>query len=121
MSEHKQIENIEISMRPHASLCIEQRHADQDILELALVGQINFDGASVIQECLNEQYQHFEPKQLVLDCEALKFVDSQGLTVFLTLYRACQSKGGKLALKNPSESFRKLLSMTRLDKIIAIL
>lgn len=57
--------------------------------------------------------------RLILDLSGLEFVDSSGLGVLLTVLRQAGAKGGDVRLACPTPSVRRLLTLTRLDRIFA--
>jgi anti-sigma B factor antagonist len=50
-----------------------------------------------------------------LDCSGLTFIDASGLRLFVAVDNACQDRGAKLAIVNPSRCVIRLLVLTGLD------
>jgi stage II sporulation protein AA (anti-sigma F factor antagonist) len=57
---------------------------------------------------------------VTLDCSGLTFLDSSGLALFVTTHRACQARGAKLAIVNPSQCVIRLLELTGLSTLLAV-
>ncbi len=53
-------------------------------------------------------------QDVVLDLSETTFLDSSGLRAILTAYRRIGERGGKLALRHPSEPVLRLLEITGL-------
>ncbi len=53
---------------------------------------------------------------IVLDLSQTTFLDSSGLRAILTAYRRIGERGGKLALRRPSEPVLRLLEITGLTE-----
>jgi len=60
-------------------------------------------------------------KNIVLNLENLKFVDSSGLSAILIANRLCQSASGSLVLCNLNEYVVKLLKISQLENILTVL
>lgn len=59
-------------------------------------------------------------RNLVLDLEQVKYVDSSGLSAILVANRLCNSCQGSLVLTNIQESVMKLITISQLDTILNI-
>jgi anti-sigma B factor antagonist len=57
---------------------------------------------------------------VTLDCSGLTFLDSSGLALFVTTHRACQARGAKLAIVNPSPCVIRLLELTGLSTLLTV-
>jgi anti-sigma B factor antagonist len=53
----------------------------------------------------------------VLDIAQLRYINSSGLGLLITLLTKFRNKGGEVYLMNPSESVQKLLMITKLNAI----
>ena len=49
---------------------------------------------------------------VILDCTDLSYISSSGLRLFLALRKAASSKGGKVIVRNISDSIRQVFMMT---------
>jgi anti-sigma B factor antagonist len=57
---------------------------------------------------------------LVLDIAGLSFLDSTGLSLFITLHKNLESKGQRLIVFSPTPVARRLLEITRLDSLLNV-
>lgn len=55
---------------------------------------------------------------LVLDLQALRRIDSSGLSALLSVLKAARAAGGDVVLLSPSASVASVLRLTRLDQIL---
>ena len=59
-------------------------------------------------------------RNLVLDLAKVVFVDSSGLSVFVTVQGAAQAAGGDVVLLDPTPPVRSLIELTRLQEVFEI-
>jgi anti-anti-sigma factor len=57
---------------------------------------------------------------VTLDCSGLTFLDSSGLALFVSIRRACQERGAKMEIVNPSRCVTRLLELTDLSTLVAV-
>ena len=55
-----------------------------------------------------------------LECSGLTFVDSSALRLFVTVHRACETRGATLTIVNPSRPVSQLLALTGLDSVLQV-
>jgi anti-sigma B factor antagonist len=55
-----------------------------------------------------------------LDCSGLTFIDASGLRLFVAVHQACEGRGAKLAIVNPSRCVMRLLALTGLDNVLTV-
>ena len=51
-------------------------------------------------------------KNIVLDCNALEYISSSGLRLFLTVLKSAKSKGGHVFITGMNNDIRNVFSMT---------
>jgi anti-sigma B factor antagonist len=56
----------------------------------------------------------------VIDISKLRYINSSGIGVLITILTKFRNKGGEVYLLNPSESVQKLLVITKLNAIFQI-
>jgi anti-sigma B factor antagonist len=87
---------------------------ERDGLLVATVhGVLDFFSTGAFQEQLNAALDH-GPAKLVLDLEAVTFVDSSGLASLVSIQRRVQAAGGWLRLASPQPQLRRVLHTTNL-------
>lgn len=57
---------------------------------------------------------------IAVDFAGVEFMDSTGLGVLISGLKRCREAGGTLALVAPTESVRRILTITGLDQVFAI-
>ncbi len=70
----------------------------------------------VVQEVLDRGVA-----RLVLDLEAVHFLDSAGLGEIVAARRRCRERGGALVLARPRGKPRDLIALTRVDILVPVL
>jgi anti-sigma B factor antagonist len=93
----------------------------QDRLLIKLSGDLigEDSGASVI-EVVNNAIQD-KALTCVIDISNLRYINSSGIGVLITILTKFRNKGGEVYLMQPSESVQKLLVITKLNAIFQII
>ncbi len=60
-------------------------------------------------------------KNIILDLEGVKYVDSYGLSAILIVNRLCENLGGTFVLTRISDHVQKLIQISQLDSVLNIL
>lgn len=81
-----------------------------------LIGEDN--GAAVI-EIVNNAIQQ-KVMNCIVDISGLRYINSSGIGVLITILTKFRNKGGEVYLMKPSESVQKLLVITKLNAIFQI-
>ena len=93
----------------------------EDILFIELSGDLlgESNGLQVI-EVANEYIINRKVKKCAVDLSQVRYMNSNGLGILITLLTKFRNKDGELVLIHPSEQINKLLIMTKLTSIFAI-
>ncbi len=81
-----------------------------------LIGENN--GPEVIEK-INDVINQGVTKAIV-DIEDVRYINSSGIGVLITILTKFRNKGGEIVLVNPSEHVKKLLIITKLQAIFTI-
>ncbi|WP_432080738.1 STAS domain-containing protein [Streptomyces sp. WAC 04229] len=82
-------------------------------VRLALHGDLDYDnGDDVLRAVQRALSDHQDVRDLYLDCQALKTVDSFGLSILLLIHRLAGREGTSLHLDNISPTLKRLLDVT---------
>ncbi|HMK12414.1 MAG TPA: STAS domain-containing protein [Acidimicrobiales bacterium] len=94
------------------------RHrVDQDALVVEVSGEIDLHTASELQRTV-DRLSPF-PRPLVLDLGSVAFIDSTGIRALLAINnRATETTGEPVTIANATDSTRRLLELTGIDKIM---
>ena len=57
---------------------------------------------------------------VTLDCSGLTVLDSSGLALFVATHHACEARGARLVIVNPSRCVIRLLELTGLSTLLAM-
>ena len=96
-------------------------HRIQDgICLVSIEGNIALDGVNEAKTYLKPHLESSAVKGLVINFEKVNFIDSSGIGLIVSIFKAMQQKGGKFALTNLSKKNEEIFSITRLNKILDI-
>lgn len=89
------------------------------ILRIAgdLIGE---DDNSQLISVVNEAISH-QVATCIIEISALRYINSSGIGILITMLTKFRNKGGEVYLMNPSESVTKLLVITKLNSIFQII
>jgi len=57
---------------------------------------------------------------VALDCAAVTFMDSAGISLLIELHHACITRGAKLTVVNPPRCVTRLLALTGVDQLVEV-
>jgi anti-sigma B factor antagonist len=87
--------------------------------EVALVGRLDVRGAAAAREALHEALA-LGDGDLVVDLSGVDLFDATGLGVLVGTHRRARVAGRRLVLSNATPRVARMLSLTRIDRIIAL-
>jgi anti-sigma B factor antagonist len=82
-----------------------------------LIGENN--GPGILEAATNAIQQ--EIKKCIVDISNLRYINSSGIGVLITILTKFRNKGGEVYLLKPSDSVQKLLVITKLNAIFQII
>jgi len=82
---------------------------------LNLSGDLSGSESDQLRKLVEEQIDHRQIVDFVVDFEKAGFIDSEGLETLLWIKRKCEELFGQLKLANLDETCRKILQITRLE------
>lgn len=97
-------------------------HSIEDkVLEITFSGDLmgESNGPELV-ELANEALIQHESDTCLLDMSDIRYINSSGIGVLITLLTKYRNKSGELYLINPSDHVKKLLIMTKLEAIFNI-
>ncbi len=86
---------------------------DGDTATFTLSGELDPHTAPMLADELDEAING-GAATVVLHLAELSFIDSSGLRVVISAHRQLDEKGGRLVLRSPSDTVRRLLEITGL-------
>ncbi len=81
-----------------------------------LIGE---DSGTRLVDVVNDAVSH-KVLTCVIDISALRYINSSGIGVLITLLTKFRNKGGEVYLMNPSDNVKKLLAITKLNAIFQV-
>ncbi|MCU0398125.1 MAG: STAS domain-containing protein [Cyclobacteriaceae bacterium] len=82
-----------------------------------LIGENEGTGIlSIATEAIQQQIS-----SCIIDISDLRYINSSGIGVLITVLTKFRNKGGEVYLLNPSESVKKLLVITKLNAIFQVI
>jgi len=96
----------------------------QEIKSHALILRISGDligeeTGTQLMEAVNEAVSH-KVMTCVVDISQLRYINSSGIGVLITILTKFRNKGGEVYLMKPSENVKKLLAITKLNAIFHV-
>ena len=86
---------------------------------IALAGRLVMADVPQVRQRLLETVERGGGK-LILDLAEVGFMDSSGLSVLVSTFKAARLKNGEVVLLHPSPTVRSLIELTRLQQIFSI-
>jgi stage II sporulation protein AA (anti-sigma F factor antagonist) len=90
-----------------------------DVALIAVVGELNVDSLGKLEEAIAEGFDIYM-RDFIIDVTGVTSVDSPALEVLTALHRRCEENLGMLRLCGASASLRKVLEVTRLDRVLVV-
>ncbi|HTW20524.1 MAG TPA: STAS domain-containing protein [Mycobacteriales bacterium] len=94
-------------------------HDHDQITVVSVAGEIDLASAGQLRDRL-AGLMSTGKYQLIIDLEAVDFLDSTGLGVLVTVRKAALSSGGDLGLVCTQPNIRRLFEITGLEKVFVI-
>lgn len=87
--------------------------------EVEVVGEADLYTSVTFRSELEKMYNE-KKADLALDISQLNYMDSTGLGVIIGAYGRMKENGDCLTLLKPADNIKKLLSITKLDKLLCV-
>lgn len=86
----------------------------------ALRGEIDHHSAKSAREQLDSFIINMQPDVLSLDMSGITFMDSSGIGLIMGRHKLMRECGGRLEVKSPQESIRRVLRLAGIERIVRI-
>ena len=86
-----------------------------------LSGELDLSSAPALRELLAGAFEDDGPRRIVLDLSDLIYLDSTGLSIFVSAFKRAAATDVELCLANPNPSVGQLLRNAALDHFFTIL
>jgi anti-sigma B factor antagonist len=88
---------------------------------VSLSGELDLSSAPTLRELLAGAFDDDRQRRIVLDLSDLIYLDSTGLSIFVTAHKRATATGKEFCLANPNPSIGQLFKITALDHFFTIL
>lgn len=93
---------------------------DEDGLEIMLYGEIDHHNAVNLRCKADALIIKYKPHTVRLNLEKIDFMDSSGLGFIMGRMSVVEKNGGKLIVKKPSNSVKKICKIVGLERLVTI-
>ncbi|NLU35786.1 MAG: STAS domain-containing protein [Clostridiales bacterium] len=94
-------------------------HHEGDTVFIELEGDISFNNVQDIRKTILNNLLETD-RSAVVNLAKVEFMDSSGLSIFITLLKRVKERGGDLILEYPQKIVQRILSLSRLDELMEI-
>ena len=109
--------SLEVAASP--TLTLKELHQGSESL-VTLSGELDLSSAPPLRELLSRVLDDDRLHRLVVDLSDLIYLDSTGLSVFVTAHKRASASGVEFCLANPNQSVGQLFKVTALDQVFEI-
>jgi anti-sigma B factor antagonist len=88
---------------------------------VSLSGELDLSSAPALRELLAGAFDDDRRRRIVLDLSDLIYLDSTGLSIFVSAHKRATATGVEFCLANPNPSISQLFKITALDQFFTIL
>lgn len=87
---------------------------------ITVSGELDIATVLDLKRVIDPAVRDAQKPSVILDVSDLTFMDSTGLSLILSCYRALSERGGRLAIVNPARQVHRLLRATQVDEHIPV-
>jgi anti-sigma B factor antagonist len=95
--------------------------ADNGTVTVTVSGEIDFLNSGDVARALTDAVTDRPPSCVVVDLRVATFIDSTGLGALIEGYRAAVAAGIDFRVVNPSDTFRRVLTVTGLSDFFGLI
>src|SRR5580700_3125412 len=95
-------------------------HGSHETL-VSLSGELDLSSAPALRELLAGAFEDDGPRRIVLDLSDLIYLDSTGLSIFVSAHKRATASDIEFCLADPNPSVARLFKITALDHFFTIL
>ncbi|MCA2214572.1 STAS domain-containing protein [Jidongwangia harbinensis] len=94
--------------------------ADDGTATVAVLGEIDFSNADEVAQGIRDVVAEWSPPTVWVDLRDASFIDSTGLGALIEGYRAVTESEARFVVVNPTEGFRRVLTLTGLCELFGL-
>ncbi|WP_430781054.1 STAS domain-containing protein [Actinoplanes sp. G11-F43] len=95
--------------------------ADDGVVTVTVSGEVDFSNSDEVTQGLHDAVVEWSPPLLVVDLADATFIDSTGLGALIEGYRTALARGTGFQVVNPSDTFRRVLTVTGLSDFFGLI
>lgn len=99
---------------------IRSRLADDGTATVTVLGEIDFSNADEVAQGIRDAVTDWSPPTVRVDLRSATFIDSTGLGALIEGYRAATEAETRFVVVNPTDSFRRVLTLTGLCELFGL-
>ncbi len=92
----------------------------KDAVVIDVSPSLDISNAQQFKDWVRREFIEKGEKKIILDFSNVKSIDSYALGVFIALQKSLSPEGGKIIVASPSDSIRRILEITSLDRILTV-
>ncbi|MEV0896570.1 STAS domain-containing protein [Actinoplanes sp. NPDC049802] len=100
---------------------IRTTRADDGSVMVTVRGEIDFSNSDGVAQGIHDAVTEWSPAIIHVDLRDATFIDSTGLGALIEGYRTATGKGVTFKVINPSDTFRRVLSVTGLSDFFGLI
>jgi len=93
---------------------------ENGFIVLSIDGNIVLEDTSKLKEKVEVYIEDESIKGIVMNCENVKFIDSSGLGLIVSIYKTLIKRERKFALSCLDSKTMEIFTLTKLDKILTL-
>jgi anti-anti-sigma factor len=93
---------------------------EDNYLILSVTGNIVLEDTSVLKESIEQYIEDATIEGIIINCENVRFIDSSGLGLIVSIYKTLKKLEKQFALSSLSDRAMEIFTLTKLDNILTI-
>ncbi|MDR2648058.1 MAG: anti-sigma factor antagonist [Oscillospiraceae bacterium] len=93
---------------------------DDQTLTALLSGEIDHHSAAFLRQILDESIAKFRPSKLILDFDAVSFMDSSAVGLVMGRYRCVDAYGGAIEVLNLTPKTLRMMRLSGLQSLAVL-
>ncbi|GGN70125.1 hypothetical protein GCM10010112_36300 [Actinoplanes lobatus] len=100
---------------------IRTTRTDDGSVTVTVLGEVDFANSDMVAQGIHDAITDWSPTAVRVDLRDAAFIDSTGLGALIEGYRTAEAKGVTFEVLNPSDTFRRVLSVTGLSDFFGLI
>ena len=95
-------------------------YKEDKLLVFKITSEIDDHSVQEIRRRADYEMERYMPKKVIFDFNSVTFMDSSGIGLIIGRYKFAKMIGAKLAIRNLTESVRRIFDMSGILKLIPV-